>query len=71
MEQEHVKYPEGLVLRAMITPRIRPVEIARRAGTSRQFIHAVLAGKERASPRVIAACKELGLPVEVVWRRGA
>jgi hypothetical protein len=69
MPQE-VKHPEGLVLRAMIEPRIRPVDIARRAGTSRQFVHAVLNGKERASPRVIAACRDLGLPVDVIWKAG-
>jgi hypothetical protein len=62
-----VKHPEGLVLRAMIAPRLRPVDIARRAGVSRQYIHSILNGEEPASPRVIEACRELGLDADAIW----
>jgi hypothetical protein len=60
-------YREGLVLNAIIQPKVRATDIARTAGVSRQFISGVLAGREKASPRVIEACRELGLPVDVIW----
>lgn len=66
-KERAVSHPEGAILRAMIAPRVRPVDIARRAGVSRQFVHAVLAGQEKASPKVIRACRELGLPVEAIF----
>jgi hypothetical protein len=63
-------YPEGLVLKAWITPRWRPVDIARKAGVSRAFVAAVMAGRAPASLKVRQACAELGLPVDVIWNEG-
>ena len=67
MQKAQTRHPEGLALRTMIEPRTRPVDIARQAGVSRQFVHAVLIGKEKASPRIIEACLSLGLPVDLIW----
>jgi hypothetical protein len=63
------RHPEGLVLRAVLhrqTPR--PIDIARTAGFSRQYATDVLSGRKRASRRFIDACRDLGLPVDVIWR---
>jgi transcriptional regulator with XRE-family HTH domain len=46
----------------------RPAEIARRAGVSRQFIANVMAGRAKPSARVVKACEELGLPVDLLFR---
>jgi transcriptional regulator with XRE-family HTH domain len=47
----------------------RPADIARKAGVSKQFIHTILAGHAKPSPRVVQACSELGIPVdEVIFR---
>jgi transcriptional regulator with XRE-family HTH domain len=46
-------------------------EIARRAGVSRQFVSKVLAGQARPTPAIVAACEELGLPVEVIFGMSA
>lgn len=58
---------EGLLLRALIEPRVRPADIARQAGCSKQYVSDILAGRVPASARVIDACRELGLPVHLIW----
>jgi len=44
----------------------RPIDIARRAGVSRQFIADILAGRAKPSSRVVSACAELGIPVRAL-----
>ena len=58
----------GLRLRAYLNSGPpTPAEIARQAGCSRQWIWTILSGKAKPSPRVIEACEELGVPIEVVF----
>jgi hypothetical protein len=58
----------GRLLRALIERKTpRPVDIARQGGFTRQYVGNVLAGRRRASPKFIEACRELGLPTEVIW----
>lgn len=59
----------GLRLRAWLKLQQppRPAEIADRAGVSRQYVDHVLAGRVRPSERIIAACEELGIPVELIF----
>ena len=49
----------------------RPAQIARRAGVSRQFVCNVMAGRAKPTAAIIAACAELGLPVEAIFGPGA
>jgi hypothetical protein len=59
---------EARILRALIERKTpRPIDIARAGGLSKQYVGAVLAGRRRASPKFIEACRELGLPVDVIW----
>jgi hypothetical protein len=58
----------GAAMRAYLTPRNpRPVDVARVAGVSRQYVHAVMSGASPPSQKVIEACAELGLPVEDIF----
>jgi transcriptional regulator with XRE-family HTH domain len=58
----------GLRLRAWLDARPpRPVEIAREAGVSKQYISEILAGRCRPSARVVDACERLGLPVDLLF----
>jgi transcriptional regulator with XRE-family HTH domain len=61
--------PDGLRLRPFLVPSIRPADLARTAGVSRQYVAAVLAGKRPPSKKLVAAARELGLPVDVLLHR--
>ena len=68
-ESAATKHNEGPLLRAIIEqPRVRQIDIARKAGCSRQFVSDVFAGRRKASPRILDACRDLGLPVDVIFR---
>jgi transcriptional regulator with XRE-family HTH domain len=58
---------EGAALRAFLMPAVRPSDVARAAGVSRQYVSAVLSGKRRPSARIVRAADELGLPVRVIF----
>lgn len=45
----------------------RPSEVARVARVSRQFVDQVLAGKAKASPKLVAAFASLGVPVDEIF----
>lgn len=56
---------DGLRLGAWLETRPpTQAEIARQAGVSRQYIHKVVKGEARPTPRVLQACADLGMPVE-------
>jgi transcriptional regulator with XRE-family HTH domain len=52
-------------LRTHLTPAVRPGELARAAGVSRQYISDVLRGHRPPSAKLLTAAAELGIPVEV------
>jgi transcriptional regulator with XRE-family HTH domain len=56
----------GRALRAFLVPAVRPSDLARQAGVSRQYVSDVLLGKRPASERLIAAAAELGLPIHLI-----
>jgi transcriptional regulator with XRE-family HTH domain len=60
------RYPEGLLLRAFVEPRVRAADIARAGNLSRQYVSRVLAGEVKASERFLQACRDVGLPVDEV-----
>ena len=53
-------------LRTWTEPRVRPIDIARAGGFSRQYVAKVLAGKKRPSERFRKAAESLGIPVDVL-----
>jgi len=53
-------------LRAWMQPRVRPIDIARAGGFSRQYVSKVLAGKKHPSARFCEAARSLGVPVDVL-----
>jgi transcriptional regulator with XRE-family HTH domain len=58
----------GLRLRAYLDARPpTPAEIARHAGCSRQWVWEMLAGRVEVTPQVIQACRDLGVPVAIVF----
>jgi transcriptional regulator with XRE-family HTH domain len=61
------KHREGPLLRSWVEPRVRAADIARAGGFSRTFVSQVLAGDAKPSPRFIEACRQLGLPVELIF----
>jgi hypothetical protein len=65
------RYPEGAILRALIAPRARPIDIANAAGCSRQFVNDVLAGRRKPSAKILEACRTLGLPDHLIGGNGA
>jgi transcriptional regulator with XRE-family HTH domain len=67
LESSGSKHREGPLLRALIEPKVRPADIARVAGCSRAYVSQVLSGQARASARFIDACRELGLPVDLIF----
>jgi transcriptional regulator with XRE-family HTH domain len=50
-------------LRRYLIPEVRPSDLARKAGVSRQYVSAVLLGQRPPSERIIRAASELGIPV--------
>jgi transcriptional regulator with XRE-family HTH domain len=50
-------------LRRYLLPEVRPSDLARRAGVSRQYVSAVLLGQRPPSERLLKAASELGVPV--------
>ena len=58
---------DGTLLRPWLVPRVRPVDLARQAGCSHQYVYAVLAGHKPASARLIDAADALGLPTDVIF----
>lgn len=61
----------GVQLRPWLVPRIRPADLAREAGCSRQYVSAVLGGHKPASQKLLDAAKRLGVPVDVIYRDAA
>jgi transcriptional regulator with XRE-family HTH domain len=55
-------------LREHLVPAVRPTDLARAAGVSRQYVHDVLQGHRPPSQKLLAAAAELGIPVEVPKR---
>jgi transcriptional regulator with XRE-family HTH domain len=62
-----VSRKSGAALRAFLVPKIRPTDLARKAGVSPQYVYAVLNGKRPASRRLIDAAAELGLPIALIF----
>ena len=58
----------GPLLRAWLVPKVRPVDLARAAGCSHQYVSAVLAGRKPPSEKLLEAARELGIPVEVILK---
>jgi transcriptional regulator with XRE-family HTH domain len=52
-----------IVLRSWLVPNVRPADLARAAGVSRQYVDAVLKGKKPPSRRLLEAARTLGIPV--------
>jgi transcriptional regulator with XRE-family HTH domain len=50
-------------LRRYLTPEVRPSDLARKAGVSRQYVSDVLLGRRPPSERILRAASELGIPV--------
>jgi transcriptional regulator with XRE-family HTH domain len=59
---------DGTALRPFLVPAVRPSDLTRRAGVSRQYVSAVLLGHRPPSARIVEAAAELGLPVHVLFR---
>jgi transcriptional regulator with XRE-family HTH domain len=57
----------GTALRPFLVPDVRPSDLARKAGCSRQYVSDVLLGKRPPSARIVQAARELGLPVHVLF----
>ena len=64
MERERLERTAGLALRAWMVPRVRPVDLARKAGVRRSYVHEVLSGRKPPSERLLTAARELGIPVD-------
>ncbi len=60
----------GLALRPYLVPSVRPSDLARQAGVSRQYVSAVLLGQRPPSERILKAAAELGLPVHLIPAAG-
>jgi transcriptional regulator with XRE-family HTH domain len=56
----------GLALRPYVVPAVRPSDLARKGGFSRQYASAVLLGQRPPSARFLKAAAELGLPVHLI-----
>jgi transcriptional regulator with XRE-family HTH domain len=61
----------GVALRPFVIPTVRPSELARQAGVSRQYVHAVITGKRPPSAKLLRAAAELGLPVQLIFGAAA
>lgn len=61
---------DGVRLRAWLLPKVRPIDLAREAGCSHQYVSAVLAGQRPPSERLLDAARNLGIPVDEIygWR---
>jgi transcriptional regulator with XRE-family HTH domain len=59
----------GATLRTLLIPRVRPSDLARQAGVSRQYVSDVLAGKRPPSAKLLSAAAELGLPIHALVDR--
>jgi transcriptional regulator with XRE-family HTH domain len=57
---------KGSLLRPFLVPAVRPSDLARKAGVSRQYVSAVLLGQRPPSERILRAAAELGLPVHLI-----
>jgi len=60
----------GTALRPFLIPAVRPSDLARKAGCSRQYVSAVLLGQRPPSERLLKAAAELGLPVHLIFPAG-
>ena len=60
---------EGLLLRELVEPRVRAADIARAGGFSRQYTSQVLRGDLPPSERFLEACREVGLPIDLILGR--
>lgn len=58
---------DGIRLRAWLLPRVRPIDLAREAGCSHQYVSAVLAGRRPPSERLLDAARNLGIPVDEIF----
>ena len=56
-------------LREHLRPTVRPIDLARAAGVSRQYVHDVLQGHRPPSEKLLMAAVELGIPVKPRSRR--
>jgi transcriptional regulator with XRE-family HTH domain len=52
-------------LREHLVPTLRPTDLARAAGVSRQYVYDVLQGHRSPSRKLLVAAAELGIPVDV------
>jgi transcriptional regulator with XRE-family HTH domain len=57
------------VLREHLVPAVRATDLARAAGVSRQYVYDVLRGHRPPSAKLLAAARELGIPVDVPLER--
>lgn len=53
-------------LRNLLIPKVRPSDLARQAGVSRQYVSLVLDGKRPPSNKLLNAAAELGLPIHTI-----
>ena len=53
-------------LREHLVPAVRPTDLARAAGVSRQYVYDVLRGHRPPSRKLLDAAAELGIPVQEV-----
>lgn len=51
------------IIRAFVTPRVTQKQLAEAAGVSPQYVNNVLAGHYPPSKKLLAAARELGIPV--------
>lgn len=58
---------DGVRLRAWLEPRLTGAELARAAGCSRQYVWKVLHGQRPPSARLIAAARDVGIPVDLIF----
>lgn len=56
----------GIRLRPFLMPAVRPTDLARAAGVSRQYVYDVLNGHRPPSAKLLDAARELGIPVDVL-----
>lgn len=62
---------DGIRLRVWLLPKVRPVDLAREAGCSHQYVSEVLAGRKPPSARLLDAAERLGIPVDTIYGKRA